>query len=314
MSSGTHRVLRPEIGGVAVPQVVVRGGRAFFRSYGTATARWRPPPDFLLAGGKRCGTTSLYFHLLAHPDNLPMFPSARHLPKARDGKGPHFFDQHYDRGPAWYLSHFPSTFERRRHARTTGHEPVAGEASPYSLYHPLAPQRARALFPDLKVVFMLRDPVQRTHSHWREQTRNGVETLSFADAIAAEATRVGDDEQRLRTGEITRSFAHENQSYVGQSEYVIGLRRWMEHYPREQVLVTFSERYFADPAGVVSEIYAFLGLRPVPVPAAARLNAAPSTPLPGDVEQELRRHFAPLNAGLSDLLGHPVPWEAADAD
>lgn len=302
-------MLRPEIAGVPVPGVVVRGGRAFFRTYGSATSRWRPPPDFLLGGGKRCATTSLYFHLLAHPDSLPMFPSARHLPKARDGKGPHFFDQHFERGPAWYLSHFPSRYERSRHLRTTGHQPVTGEASPYSLYHPLAPERAAALFPELKIVFMLRDPVQRTHSHWREQTRNGVETLGFADAIAAERARVGPDEQRLRTGEIARSFAHENQSYVGQSEYVTGLRRWLEHYPRERVLVLFSERYFVDPAAVLSEIYAFLGLRPVPVPSGARLNAAPPDPLPADMEQRLRAHFAPLNAELTALLGQPIPWD-----
>jgi hypothetical protein len=309
VSSRAQRVLRPEIAGVPVPGFVIRGGRAFFRTYGAATSHWRPPPDFLVAGGKRCGTTSLYFHLLAHPDNLPMFPSARHLPKARDGKGPHFFDQHFERGPAWYLSHFPSTFERDRHARATGQRPVTGEASPYSLYHPLAPTRARALFPDLKIIFMLRDPVQRTHSHWREQTRNGVETLGLRDAIAAEPSRVGEDELLLRTGEIARSYAHENQSYVGQSEYVIGLRRWLEHYPRDRVLVLFSEHYFVDPAAVVSEIYGFLGLRPVQVPSAARLNAAPPNPLPADMDQRLRAHFMPLNDELSALLDRRLPWD-----
>ena len=166
------------------------------------------------------------------------------------------------------------------------------------------------MLPDLKVLLVLRDPVLRTHSHWREQTRNGVETLTFDEALDAEAGRVGDDGERLERGAIQRSFAHENQSYAAQSEYATGLRRWLDRYPAEQVEVIFSEDYFADPGEVMGRAYEFLGLRPLDAGRAPVLNAAPRSELPPGREAQLRERFEPHNAALSDLLARPVPWPA----
>src|SRR3954471_7291878 len=101
-------------------------GRDAVRTYGAATARWRPAPDFVIIGAKRCGTTSLYRYLGEHPHVAPLFPSARYMPLMRsDQKGVHYFDSNHERGNRWYRSHFRTAASRRRAGQ------IAGEASPY---------------------------------------------------------------------------------------------------------------------------------------------------------------------------------------
>jgi hypothetical protein len=307
ISTSRPRELWPSVAGVAIPPLVVDAGREAFRRYGTLTSPLRPLPEFLVIGAKRSGTTSLFFDVLRHPGVLPLFPSARLLPKRRDGKGPHFFDSEYSRGLAWYRAHFPSRFERARVSRRVG-PVVTGEASPYSLYHPLAPVRAARHVPGLKLIALLRDPVERTYSHYKEQRRNGVETLTFEQALEAEPARTAGEEERLLADEDYRSFPHEQQSYVRQSEYDRGLARWLEHFPREQLLVLASEDYYADPGGVCQQVFAFLGLGPLSLPPSAVLNAAPGSSMAAETRRRLTEHFAPHVREVERLTGQSFPW------
>lgn len=274
-----------------------------------ATADLRPPPDFLLIGAKRGGTTSSYFHVLTHPHVLRLFPAAQRLPKARDTKGTHYFSTEYDRGRRWYYSHFPSRRRRELAQRAVPAVHVAGEASPYYLHHPLAAQRAAAEVPHAKILIALRDPVERTYSHFREQTRNKIEVLSFEDALAAEPDRVGNDAERLRRDPDFYSFAHEHQSFAGQSEYADGLRRWLGVYPREQVHVWASEDYYSDADATIRGICSFLGLEAKELPTLAPLNPAPRAPMAAATRAALVERFAPDVAEVETLLDRRMPWD-----
>jgi hypothetical protein len=301
-----QRVLRPRR--PPAQEAVLQVGRFVTRSYGMATADLRPPPDFMLIGAKRGGTTSAYFHVLTHPHVLRLFPNAKHLPKARDTKGTHYFSSEYDRGRRWFYSHFPSRAVRAAAQRRAPGVHVAGEASPYYLFHPLAAERAAAEVPGTRLLIALRDPVERTWSHFREQTRNKVETLSFEDALAAEADRVGDDAQRLVDDPTAYSFAHEHQTFAAQSEYAASLRRWLDRYPPERVHVWASEDYYADADATVRGICRFLGLETQDLPAVAPLNPAPRAPMREDTRARLVERFAPDVAEVERLLGRTMPW------
>ncbi len=294
---------------IPLPPVVLDAGRQAFRTYGAASSGLRPPPDFLIIGTKRGGTTSAYFSVLEHPQVLPLFPSARLVPKRRDGKGPHYFDTNYAKGDRWYLGHFPSRFTRQRAEQRLGGPVVVGEASPYYLYHPLAAERAAQLAPNTKLLLFLRDPVERTFSGWKEQQRNGVESLDFRASLEAEARRTGGEEARMIADPGYYSFAHEFQSYRGQSEYAPALARWLEHFPREQVKVVPSEHYSTDAGTVVNEIWSFLGLPQRPAKEALRLNEAKASPMPDDLRAELTAHFAPFNADLEHMLSQTFDWQ-----
>jgi hypothetical protein len=283
-------------------------GRRATRYYGMLTAGVRPPPDFLLIGAKRGGTTSAYFHVLTHPHVLPLFPEARLLPKGRDTKGTHYFASDYDRGARWYASHFPSRARRAWSRRSTGARTVAGEASPYYLFHPLAAQRAHAAVPDAKLLVALRDPVERTYSHFREQTRNKVETLSFEEALDAEAERLDGEEQRLVEDGDYYSFAHEHQSYAAQSEYAVSLRRWLSVFAAERVHMWASEDYYSDTNATVRGICDFLGLEGRELPPIGSLNPAPRAPMREETREALVRRFSPDVTAVETLLGRKMPW------
>ncbi|MBO0608592.1 sulfotransferase domain-containing protein [Myceligenerans salitolerans] len=287
----------------ALPRPVIDAGRATIRGYGMATSRLRGGPDFLLIGGKRAGSTSLYFALLDHPRVMPLFPSARWLPKDNHTKGVHYFDSHHDRGSAWYRSHFPAS--SRRGGK------VVGEGSPYYLFHPLAAERAAREAPDARILLVVRDPVERAFSHYRERRREHAEPLeTFEEALAAEAGRLAGEEERIVSDPGYRSYAHEQLSYRAQGEYAPHLRRWLKHYPAERVHVLVAEEFYADPQRACDGVAAFLGLDPAPLSAEARTprNAAPSSTLLPATREELTRHYAPFNEELAQLLNRDLPW------
>ena len=286
---------------------VRRVGKTVVRWAGVATSPLRVLPDFLLIGTKRGGTTSLYRLVEQHPSYLPLFPSARVLPLRENMKGVHYFDSHSHHPLAWYRSHFATAPARALVRRRSG-AAFTGDASPYYLFHPLAAGRAHAAVPDARLVVLLRDPVERTASHWSEQTRNGVETLSFRDALAAEADRVGDAADRIRRGDVLTSHAHEQQSYAAQSEYAASIERWLESYPREQMLVLFSEDFYADPATQLDRVFDFLGVPPHRLADHSARNAAPRSPIDEDLREMLQERFAPDVDRLAALTGTRPPW------
>lgn len=291
----------------ALPPFVISAGRRVIRGYGMVTAPLRSGPDFLLIGAKRGGSTSLYFALLEHPAVLPLFPSARFLPKDNHTKGIHYFDSHHSRGNIWYRSHFPAT------PRRAGK--VVGEGSPYYLFHPLAAQRAAREVPDAKILLVLRDPIERAFSHYRERRRQDAEPLdTFEAALAAEDERLAGEHERILNVPGYRSYAHEQQSYRAQGEYAPHLKRWMEHFPEEQFHVLMAEDFYADPQAACDGVAKFLGLRPAPLPpeVAEPMNAAPKSRLADATRESLARHYAPFNAELEALLGRELPWTRPD--
>lgn len=273
-----------------------------------ATSPVRPLPEFVIIGAKRAGTTSLYRYLLSHPQIAPLFPSAAMLPMAENMKGVHYFDTGYAHGMAWYRSHFGSYFARGATALRHGQPVIAGEASPYYLFHPLAAERAAGTIPDAKLIVMLRDPVTRTHSHYSEQRRNGVETLGFEEALDAEAERLRGEEARLCRDARSYSFAHEHQSYATQSVYLPPLRRWRERFPPEQMLVVRSEDFYACPQAIYDQVVQFLGLPVRRLDDAKPWNVSGAATMRDETRLRLESQFAGSVAALEEYLNRDLRW------
>ena len=155
--------------------------KSSLRAFGILTAPLRGLPDFLIIGGsarhrRRCGITWCAIRACcrcSHRDSGSRGPRSS-------------FTTNWDKGHSWYRSHFALAAHRRVRTRRDGTPPITGEATPYYLFHPLAPERAAAVTPDAKIVAILRDPVDRAYSHYRERARHGAEMLSFEEALAAE--------------------------------------------------------------------------------------------------------------------------------
>ncbi len=294
--SGFERVRRSPAG-VAVTDA----GKAALRAVGEATASSRPGPELLIVGAKRGGTTSLWRYLIEHPGVLPTFPRAEKI------KGVYYFDENFAKGERWYRSHFPTTWRRKQVARSLGYEPVTMEASPYYLFHPLAPQRARDLLPDTQVVAVLRNPIERAFSHWKER-RNHTEDLPFAEAIALEEERTAGEEAKILADPTYISFAHRHQTYVAQGCYAPMLERWFAAFPRDQITVLPAEEFYADPQSLLDELCDRVGLPARRLENVEPFNAEPSADMDPAIRARLAERLAPEIDAVERLLGRPMPW------
>ncbi len=276
-----------------------------FRFIGAATASLRATPDYLVIGTKRGGTTSMARWLLEHPDVASLWPARE------TRKGTYYFDVNYGKGSRWYRSHFPTRASLARQTKRTGRRTLVGEATPYYLHHPHAAIRARRFASEAKVIALLRDPVDRAHSHWMERTRNGVETLGFAEAIAAEADRIAGEEARMIADPGYVSFTHQHFSYVDQGRYARGLERWMTAFG-SQLLVLRSEDMYADPERIHGQVLDFLGLAPHTPAAFSAWNMKAKPEVDPDVRAELQTLLAPDVAEVERLLGRSMHWLGDD--
>ncbi len=265
------------------------------------TASRRVLPDFLIVGAQRSGTTSLYCGLLAHPSFVA--PLLRR-------KGVHYFDTGYTHGLDWYRAHFPLASAMQARSPTHGHK-VTGEASPYYMFHPAAPERIARDLPGVKLVVVLRDPVMRAHSHYQHMRWEGHEPLAtFELALSSESSRLAGEEDKLLRDPAYRSFSHQHHAYARRGLYARQLERLFDHVDPSRVLVTSSALLFSDPASQLARIVEFVGLEPHG--CAAPLGVHNSTrvdPMQPTTYRWLRDYYEEPNRDLHDLLGWRVfPW------
>lgn len=261
------------------------------------TARWRPLPDFLIIGGQRCGTTSLYRYLDEHPAVL--FP--------RLTKGTHWLDEQSQRTEAWYRSNFPLATSRRRASARAGVPAVVGEACPYYVFHPAVPARIRAALPSVRTIAVLRDPVERAWSGYHHELRRGFETLPFEAALDAEPERLAGAEALLEA-RGTVHFSHQHHGHVARGRYAEQLERLWRHTDRDRTLVLYTDDLERDPAGTMQRVHSFIGVPDRPVVGARHWNQQSRSPMADRVRRRLQETFTASDEWLAATLEEPLPW------
>jgi hypothetical protein len=185
---------------------------------------------------------------------------------------------------------------------------VTGEASPYYMFHPRVPDRVNALLPHVKLIALVRDPVERTFSAYHHQVRRGSESLSFVEAIEQEPHRLAGEVEKLMQDDTYRSHSHRHHSYLARGIYADQLDAWLRVFPRPQMLVIKSEDFFDRPADVVGEVLTFLGLPPFTSQTFQRFNVGEYEQMDPEVRKRLVEYFAPRNERLYKLLGRDFGW------
>jgi Sulfotransferase domain len=269
-----------------------------------ATRHVRILPSFIIIGAQRAGTSSLFDALRRHPDVVGPTAGEHHVLIRKEI---HFFDSRFHRGVNWYRSFFP-TFASRRLARMRGGDLVAGESSPYYLFHPAVPARVAASLPDVRLIALLRNPVDRAYSHYQLMRRKGGERFSFEEALAEEEKRLAGKVELILANPKFRSREHRRHAYTARGLYAEQLERWLAHFPRERLFVIRSEDLFAEPGRVYAEVLDFLDLRPWPLGELTSRNSASYPPLDPALRARLEERFAEPNARLARLLGRDFAW------
>ena len=201
-----------------------------------------PKIDFIVAGVQKAGTTALFDYL---SDD-----AAYGLSKTKEV---HFFDDETQNWSEPDYSAYHAQFDWSRPA-------IRGEATPIYIYWPRALERIAAYNPAIKLIIMLRDPVERAWSHWRMETSRGVESHPFSWCIR---------EGRRRLFDAQPWGAHREFSYVERGFYGEQLERALALLPREQLLVLQADDLRSRPADALGAVAEFLN-GPAPVAVEGR--------------------------------------------
>ena len=201
-------------------------------------------PEFIIPGAQKSGTTSLFEYITDHPKVIP--PS---------GKESHYFDNNFFKPVLWYRRKFPS------HIRKLYQNGLTGEATPYYLFHPLSPSRIYSLIPNVKLIILLRNPIDRAISHYWMEFERGNESLPMDEAFSREKERLSGEEAKLINGEESYSFPHQRHSYLSRGIYADQLDRYRKFFSDDQILIIQSERLFKDTKYVMKKVFDFLELR-----------------------------------------------------
>lgn len=245
-------------------------------------------PDFLIIGAQKAGTTSLYNCLKQHPEV-----------SAANTKEVHYFSRFYARGLNWYLQQFPE--------REDGQ--LSGEASPFYFLHPQSARRIAETFPRIKLVLILRDPVERAISHYHQQKRRGHETLDMLSAFQNESQRIDQAWQRLLRDERISGIKVQQFAYLKRGEYLEQLLRYRQYFPEQQIHLMESHAFFEAPYPNLAQLFAFLGIDPAFKPT----DLWPRKPgnyqkVDPAVLDYLRTHYRPHNEALYQHLGKRFSW------
>ena len=255
------------------------------------TAARRSTADIVICGAQKSGTTYLAELLASQPGFYE--PPIKEI---------HFYNGFWDRGTAWYASHF----------QLRSSDALQIDASPSYMIHPAVPERIRTTNPDARVIFILRDPVARAYSHYQHNSRAGLEDLDFAAALAAEDGRIAADLAAMASdpNEIGISFGLF--SYRSRGLYARYLERFYAEVPRERILVLDSERVFRHDPTEIGLLESFVG-RTIELDPSKRLatNSGSYAPESDETKAELREFFEGWDARLVDLTGRTFSWMPA---
>ncbi len=273
---------------------------AVSRTTGRLTSGARVLPSFLIVGAQRCGTTSLYRALAQHP--LLLKPVLH--------KGVHYFDVAYSRGRSWYQGHFPLRVGAALLSGRYGCRPLAFESSPYYLFHPLAGERIAADLPGVKLIVLVRDPVERACSAHAHELARGYETEShFEYAVELEVQRLAGAEEFLRAHPDIVHHSHRHHAYLARGRYAEQLDRLEPLFGLDRMLVLDSHRFFTEPELVYDRVLEFLGVPHLGYPIFERHNGRPlPKPLPESVRQALGDHFEVYDTQLTRWLEEDPSW------
>ena len=150
------------------------------------------------------------------------------------------------------------------------------------MFHPLAAERIARDLPGVRLLVLLRDPVERAYSAHAHEVAHGFETESFERALELEHARLAGEAERIVADPAYFSYSHQHHSYRARGQYADQLERLDGTFGRERMHVVDSGDFFADPGAVYDGVLDFLGLPPA-LPAFTPRNARPRSPMPESV-------------------------------
>lgn len=253
-------------------------------------------PDFLVIGAQKAGTTSLYNYLIQHPQVVGN----------ESWKEIRYFDlqENYSRGFGWYLGNFPSKKEKGNR--------LTFDASPSYLYFDYIPELIKKDLGNIKMIAILRNPVDRAYSAWQmynsfsdnphEHHRSIADKRTFLEAI--------EEEQKG----IKTEYPYD---YLNRGKYAHQLEGYYKHFEKENLLVLNFNQFKEDVETLLNSVCDFLGIEPFSLDKLEEFKGKKYNTGKYKIEksesdlqviQQLKDYFVPYNEELYTLLGQRYNW------
>ena len=260
-------------------------------------------PNFIIIGAGRAGTTALYSYLIQHPDIFPAY-TEKHDPVG----DLHFFEYMISNKVEWYKSHFPTQFTKSYHKIKKPF--ITGEFTSTYMYHQAVPKRIFNLLPEIKLISILRNPIDKAYSTYHQQFQFGEYTTSFEDTIDAEFKRIKlkNDYTSLNSDnpDFENSVSH---NIIRHGIYVNYLEHWLKIFNRKQILILNSDDLKKSTKETLRQVFNFLNVSDYDIRDISQVNVGKYPTIDQSVREKLIEFYKPHNNKLNKLLGTNFNWD-----
>ena len=253
----------------------------------------RSLPDFIIIGTVRSGTTSLYYNICQHQCVLTA---------AYDELG--FFDSNYHLGLNWYRSLFPTLFSKWVVKQKTQFA-ITGEDTPFYIWNPLVAKRILKIIPNVKLIVLFRNPVDRAYSNYHLAVREGSENLSFEDAIQSELDSLKNS--KIKSDDDVKKYTVPR-SYIAKGFYADQLKIWLKLFKSKQLFITSTEDFESNANNTLNKIYDFLEIPQINLKNLEKHKVASYPPMKDETRKFLVDLYKIHNEELFRMISKEFDW------
>ena len=277
---------------------------SFEKLYRRLTSRLRNMPDFIIIGAGRAGTTALYSYLIQHPSIV-----AASTDNNESVADLHFFEYLISNNIQWYKSHFPILFYKSSNHNKTKNSFITGEYTSTYMYHPDVPKSIFNLLPKIKLIVILRNPIDKAYSTYYQQFNFGEYTTSFEETINTEFRRIALNKDFSELDSNNPDFenfvAH---NIIRHGIYADYLEHWLEIFNRKQILILNSDDLKKLTKETLGHVFNFLNISNCDITNTSQVNVGKYPPMNKSTRKKLIEFYKPYNQRLNKLLGTNFNW------
>lgn len=260
------------------------------------TSPLRVLPDFIIIGAMKSGTTSLYYNISQHSNIYEA---------AYDEIG--FFDDNFDLGLLWYKSMFPSIFKKKI-SKFKNKEFLTGEDTPFYFWKENAVNRIQKILPNVKLILILRNPIDRAYSNYTDKINRGTETTEFDEVVKNEIAFIQNKSSKLKKNNLLTDIITEP-AYLAKGIYVKQLELWTKKFPLEQIHILSTEKMAKDPFKTLENVFEFLEISKESIKIPELRKKKEYSPMNSETRKLLIEFFKPYNEELYKMINQRFEWD-----
>ena len=188
---------------------------------------------------------------------------------------------------------------------------ITGEASPYYIFHPLSLERIHKTLPDIKLILLLRNPIDRAYSHYMHQRRLKKENVNTFEKVIEKDEERFEVMYKMFKEDKIREYNQEKYGipYISIGKYVRDVKKLLELFPADQILILKSDEFEQSPLNVIKDVLKFLGITSKEKIDLRKKNIGKYNEMNINTRKKLIDYYKPYNQELQKILNMNLNWD-----